>query len=137
MKKIAVAIVLIACVVASAFLHAYYSRHGASGDLLSNGEQGYLFLSVGTRGYRLSYLQSPDEYLRAHFRAGVSVSEVQSSIFALRITPDGIQRYEPQPLLLSEIDPVGGNIYARSKGVLVKWSGAQFEPASGEELQRF
>jgi hypothetical protein len=137
MKKIIVTIVLIACVIVSAFLHVYYIRDGASGDLLSNGEEAYLFLSVGTRGYRLSYLQSPIEYLRAYFRTGVSASEEHFSVFAIRITSDDIQRYEPQPLSLGAIDPVDSNIYARSNGALVKWSGAQFEPASTEELRRF
>ena len=63
MKKLAVGIVLITCVVASAFLHVYYVNEGATGDLLWKGEEAYLIVSVGSLGYRLSCLQAPMEFL--------------------------------------------------------------------------
>jgi hypothetical protein len=132
-----VALTLATCLMGLAFLHVYYVNEGATGDLLWNGEEAYLIVSVGSLGYRLSCLQAPMEFLRAYFRAGVSSSDNRSSVFLVKITPDGIQRYETQHLSLSSVNPVGNNIYARSDGGFVKWSGTRFEPASSQELQLF
>ena len=50
-------VILVVLVVASAFLHVSYVYDGGNGTLLWNGDTAYLFLDLGSLGYRMTYLQ--------------------------------------------------------------------------------
>jgi hypothetical protein len=105
---------------------------------LWHGQEAYLFLEVGSFGYRSSYLRYFGEAITASFNAPVPATNKGSQTDVFRFTPKGFERYDNESLLLGpEVAPVDDIIYASSDGGLVKWSGRNFEPANAKDQQRF
>jgi hypothetical protein len=130
---------LVGCMLVLASISVSYTiRSGASGDLLWHGREAYLFLEVGSFGYRSSYLRYFGEAITAFFGVPVPATNKGSQTVVFRFTPEGFERYDGESLLLGpEMAPLDDTIYADSDRGLVKWSGRHFEPTSADEQQRF
>jgi hypothetical protein len=116
----------------------YTVRRGASGDLLWDGQEAYLFLEVGSSGYRSTCLRYFGEAITAFFNVPVPATDKSSQTDVFRFTQNGFARYDSASLSLGpEIAPFDNIIYASSDGGLVKWSGRHFAPTDAEEQQRF
>jgi hypothetical protein len=141
MKKTIVVSVfaLVGCVLLLASINDRYTiRRVASGDLLWHGQEAYLFLEVGSFGYRSSYLRYSGEAITAFFNVPVPATNRNSQTVVFIFTPDGFEHYENESLSLGpRMAPFDDIIYADSDRGLVKWSGRHFEPTSAEDLQRF
>jgi hypothetical protein len=130
---------LVGCILlVASFSFNYTIRRSANGDLLWHGQEAYVFLEVGSFGYRSSYLQYFAEAIRAFFNASVPVTNRGSQTVVFRFTTEGFERYDDESLLLGpEMAPLDDTIYADSDRGLVKWSGKHFETTSAEEQQHF
>lgn len=140
-KKTIVASVfaLVGCIFLLASVSVNYTiRRGANGDLMWRGQEAYVFLEVGSFGYRSSYLRYFGEAIKAFFNVPVPATNRDSQTVVFRFTPEGFERYESESLSVGpRMAPFNDIIYADSDQGLVKWSGRHFEPASAEDLQRF
>lgn len=143
MKRRKTMVVTISAVIGCLLLLAsvtisYTIRSGANGDLFWHGQEAYLFLEVGSLGYRSSYLRYFGEAITAFFNVPVPATDKKSQTIVFRFTPVEFKRYDTEVSLLGpEMAPIDDIIYARSDQGLVKWSGKLFEPANAEEQQRF
>ncbi len=133
------ALALIGCVLLIASVSVSYTiRSGANGDLLWHGQEAYLFLEVGSFGYRSSYLQYFGEAITAFFIGPVPATSRSSRTDVFRFTPKGFELYKNDSLALGpQMAPFDDVIYADSDRGLVKWSDGHFEPTTNEELRRF
>src|ERR1700719_619708 len=78
----------------------YTIRRGANGDLLWHGHEAYVFLEVGSFGYRSSYLRYFGEAITAFFNVSVPASSRSSQTVVFRFTPEGFERFDDKSLLL-------------------------------------
>lgn len=120
------------------FAPIYYVGDGSGGDVIWNSGQAYVFMTVVHRGYRMNCLRLVAEFLlRSFIPFGASVQDNKSSsVIVLRIAPGNLQRFDFDKMNAGGMfDPFGKDVYTRDidTGVLMKWSGDRFEPASVEE----
>lgn len=113
-------------------------RDSASGDLLSNREEAYLFIGVASRGYRMNYFQ----YLGALLteKLGGSIREPDDehrSTVVLHVTPEKVERYALSDGAFDLYSSFHGAIYANHQGQVWKWSETHFVPVSQVEAQSF
>jgi hypothetical protein len=112
-------------------------RDSASGDLLSNRTEAYLFIALAARGYRMNYFHYVG-CLLAERLGGlcVPVDEHRSSL-VLHITPERVERYPLNDDHFNLYASFQGAIYANHQGQLWKWSETHFIPVSEVEAQGF
>jgi hypothetical protein len=114
------------------------SRDSASGDLLSNREEAYLFIGVASRGYRMNYFQ----YLGALLmeKLGGSLREPDDehrATVVLHITPQKVERYVLGDSNFDLYSSFHDAIYANHQGQVWKWSETHFITVSQAEAQSF
>jgi hypothetical protein len=136
-----VAVVVAAVLLVLSVFKVYYVRSTEGGSLVWNGDEAYIFLGILQRGYRLSYLGFLFEFVKESFPFGASFpNDKRSSVEVLRITPNAIQSYVADNMNAGgTFDAIGKDVYTRdlSTGVLMKWSGNRFEPASSQDQRAF
>lgn len=113
-------------------------RDSASGDLLSNHEEAYLFIGVASRGYRMNYFQYfgalLTEKLGSSFR---EPDDERRATVILHVTPEKVERYVLNDGDFDLYSSFHGAIYANHQGQVWKWSETHFEPVSQVEAQGF
>jgi hypothetical protein len=138
-KKIAFRflIIVVAAVGILASLHNYYVRSEANGRLFWNNGQAFVFVELARYGYRVSYLRYPIEVIKEALRGVPLPDDTSFSTVVLQVTPDTVQQYVSDKVHLGEFNVVGGKLYSRDPdtGVLMKWTGKDFEPADAQEKQ--
>jgi hypothetical protein len=135
MLKKAFVCLLVLIVILGAIFHVYYIRDTGNGTLYWNGDTAYLFLNLGSVGYRVTYLQFIGESILAIFQWVPHPSDKRFSSVVFTITSDDLRRSVNDDAPLGEYDIANGNIYARNldTGKLWKWNYYQFELATGED----
>jgi hypothetical protein len=137
---LAVAIIVIALAIC-AYLKIYYIRDESGGQVLWNSNEAYLVIHVHRSGFRVRYLEYPWVRLREYLhgvrlpddeRLAVNVIHVTSSTTDRESGDFGRSTNPPD-----FITPSDGHIYANCQGVLCKWSGTHFEPATEKQKQNF
>jgi hypothetical protein len=139
---VVLAAILVVLILLSASLKVYYVRSTTAGTLLWNKDEAYIFQGVAQQGYRLSYFGLLIELVKEFVPFGGSAPDDRHcSVLVLRVTSDAIERYIADNLCApGECNPLGQSIYTvdnSNPGVLLKWSGTQFEPATSEEGKAF
>jgi hypothetical protein len=138
-----VAAILVVLFVASAFMKIYFVRDNSGGTVFWKEDEAYLFLGSGHTGYHVTYLEYPLVVTLAYFHVGHSASDQKTSTIVLRVTPAGVERHilnYSDSLLGSSpsyVTPFEDGLYASCPGgVLCKWTGDGFAPATEAERQR-
>jgi hypothetical protein len=134
LKKISVRLLLMT-VIMGAIFHVYYIRDGGNGTLYWNGDTAYLFLNLGSVGYRVTYLQFIGESILAIFQWVPRPSDKRFSSVVFTITSDNFGRYVIDDVSFGEYDIANGIAYTRNldTGKLWKWNHDHFEQATGED----
>jgi hypothetical protein len=140
-KKTILLLGLATAVIALASFHTYYIRTVAGGDLFWNSDEAYIFLKIGSRGIRLSYLQEFYWRLREALGEVHPPERGSDSVLVLRVTPEEVQRHAVGNMHAGSFDFFNGTIYATGLNKptgegLLKWTGNHFEQPSQEELRK-
>lgn len=138
-KKMILLLIVLTAVMIAASLHTYYIRTQAGGDLFWNADEAYVFLDIGARGYRFSYLQEFYWRVREAFGDVRLRDREHHSVVVLRVTPETVQRYVVDDMHPGSFDFFDGSIYAGDldkEGGLLKWTGTHFEQPSPEEQRK-
>jgi hypothetical protein len=117
----------------------YFVRAASGGTLFSKGDETYLFMGGGGRGYHCKLFTYPWIMLREFLGAPSFPNEGKDAILVIRVTPSIVERKEVSfgweianvPTFLTPFDD---GFYAQCPGVvLCKWTGTSFETATEEE----
>ena len=95
---------------ASAFLHVSYIYDGGNGTLFWNGDTAYLFLDLGTLGYRTTYIQYLGQTLKGLFGVGQEPSDQRYSNIVFTINSGNVSRYILDNMRLSEYYVINGSV---------------------------
>ena len=133
--------VVLSSSIALAFSKIYYIREDSAGTLLWNANEAYLFMSVVRRGFRIGYLEYPWVIFKQYLNAPPFPDDRRVSLVVIRVTGSAVERQvvdfprdtDHAPTLLTPFDK---SIYANCQGVLCRWTGTRFEPASDTEQRR-
>jgi hypothetical protein len=136
-KSVVIAVLALALLIVGSFTN-HYVLTASSVDLLWNANYIYLFSGVTQRGYRINYFLYPVEAIREYLGAVPSPNNQRFSVVVLRIDSDTVERYDVEDVHLGSIHVFENTIYASDlkNTRLIKWTGAQFVPASSDENQR-
>lgn len=137
-KRIILALVVVAGLLTLArFEYIYIIWDVAGAQLVCNADQAVIFVHEGSRGYQHSYLSFPLDAVKQMFYS-VSPPDRQRFEYVLFVvTPTKVQRFEIADSSLTDIDPVGDNLYAGSETGIQKWTGSRFIRATAEEKQAY
>lgn len=138
-KKTAVGLLVVAIgLTMLASVKVYFIRTQASGDLLWEADDAYIFLNITQRGYRISYLRYPFEFVKEYFGGVPTPDDKRSYVTVLRVSADGVQQYTINDLNLGTINVFEHNLYASDldKGALLKWTESHFGPATSEQQEK-
>jgi len=126
---------LVLIVILGAIFHVYYIRDAGTGTLYWNGNTAYLFLNLGSVGYRVTYLLFIGESILAIFQWVPQPSDKRFLSVVFTITSDNFRRSVIDDVHLGECDIANGNVYTRNldTGKVWKWNGEQFELATAED----
>lgn len=136
LKKIVVCLLVLAVIVCgSAFLHVFYISDGGTGTLLWNGDTAYLFLDIGSFGYRLTYLQYMRQTVKELLGVGREPSDKRYSNIVFTINHGNVLRYVLNDTRFSGYYVITGNILSGdlNTGILWKWNENHFERATAED----
>jgi hypothetical protein len=124
---------LILCV--SAYLHVYFISDGGDGTLLWNGDKAYLFLDLGSFGYRLTCLQYIGQSFKELLGVGREPSDIRYSNVVFTIDPGNVHRYMLDNMRLSQYDVINGSILSGdlNTGILWKWDGDHLKRATAQD----
>jgi hypothetical protein len=110
-KKIIILLVAAAAIAgASGWLHVYYIYEGGNGNLFWKGDSAYLFVDLGSFGYRMTYLQFIAQNLKDLFRVGREPSDERYSTVVLKINSGNVHRYVFSDSHLAEYFVVNGSV---------------------------
>ncbi len=134
-KPVIVLLVLAFIVGVFARLHVYYIRDAGNGTLYWNRDTAYLFLNLGSIGYRVTYLQFIGNSILAVFQGVPQPSDKRFSSIVFTITSDNLRRYVIDDVPFGEYDITNGSVYTRNLDTekLWKWDYDHFELATGED----
>jgi hypothetical protein len=139
-RKTILAVVLLVAVL-PAFLKVYFVRSDGGGVVFWDADEAYVFETVVQRGYPMSYWGYLGETIREIFPFGASSpTDTHFSVVVVRVTPELVQRYTTDNYWLGTVQPFEGALYGANLlpgGVLMKWSGTQFERPDSDELNRY
>src|ERR1700730_1822528 len=117
-KAIMGLVTLVVIVGVLAFLHVYYISDGGDGTLFWNRDTAYLFLDLGSLGYRLTYLQYIGQSVKEVFGVGREPSNERYSNVVFTINSGTVHRYVLDDMRLSWIDAESAKCgRGRSEGV--------------------
>jgi len=136
LKKAVVFLLALAVLVAALSLfHVFYISDGGNGTLLWNGDTAYLFLNLGSLGYRMTYFQYVGQIAREALGMGREPSDERFSNVIFTISSGNVHRYAIEDMRLGEYFVSNGNIYAGdlNTGILWKWDEGHFERATSQE----
>ena len=116
-------------------INLFYIRAGGDGTLFWNAGTAYLFLNLGSVGYRMSYLQFLPEVVRETFQGVREPSDQRFSEVVFVITPGYISHYTTDGMQAGDYNTSNGNVYTRdlTTGDLWKWSVNQFQQATAQD----
>lgn len=135
-KKILVLLLALAVLLcASAFLHVYFISDGGNGTLLWNGDTAYVFLDLGSLGYRLTYLQYIGQSVKEMFGVGREPSDERYSNVVVTINSGNFHRYVLNDMRLSQYFVINGSVLSGdlNTGILWKWDENHFERATAQD----
>jgi len=141
-RKKTVVILAVLAILVVLFAPVYYIRDEAGGNLIWNGDQAYLFMTVVHRGYRMNCFRLVAAFVKELIPYETfSRDDLSSSVIVFRIAPGNLQRFDFDNMNLDSPDGIGQNIYVVNRennggllnGGLLKWSGDHFERTSAEE----
>jgi hypothetical protein len=141
-KKTKLWIVVVAILVASAFLHVYYITDSSAATVYSSGDEAYLFFGDFHTGYRVRYLAFPFAVLSQYFSAPILPTDRLGCSLVLRVTPSGVERHlthcgDPNLQFVAFLTPFEDGFYALCRGsILCKWTENGFVPATSDEERR-
>src|SRR6476646_30248 len=139
-------VLLLLCVlvlIISALSSAHVVRSASGGTIFYKEDVAFLYLGSGHDGWRFSYLKYPLVIFLEYFNVPVPPSDRRHSTTVFRITPSGVVQQNidygednaGSPLFVT---PFGDNLYGMCLGgVLCRWSGGSFQPATEEEQKQF
>jgi hypothetical protein len=121
-------------VCAFTFLHVFYISDGGNGTLLWNGDTAYVFLDLGSLGYRLSYLQYIGQIAKEILGVGREPSDERYSNVVFTINSGNVHRYVLNDMRLSGYYVINGRILSgdTNTGILWKWNVNYFERATAQ-----
>jgi hypothetical protein len=139
----AAAVAFLALVLIGAFSQVYFIRDDASGEVLWNDGEAYIFIAFSRWGLQVSYVRYP--WFAFLENSGVMDRPDLSRrcVLVIHVTSSGVEHHvlaltdrAPGP---SEYTPRRGYIYANDPGVggLCRWAGDHFVPATPEEKVEF
>ena len=136
-----VVLVVLSSSIALAFSKIYYIREDSAGTLLWSADEAYLFMSVVRRGFGISYLEYPWAIFEQFLNAPPFPDDRRVSLVVIRVTASAVERQVVDfpadtahaPTFLTPFDK---SIYANCQGVLCRWTGTRFQPASDTEQRR-
>jgi hypothetical protein len=128
-------VTLVVIVGALAFLHVYFISDGGNGTLLWNGDTAYLFLDLGSLGYRVTYLQYLGQSVKEVFGVGREPSDERYSNVAFTINSGTVHRYMIDDMRLSGYYVINGSVLSGdgNTGILWKWNENHFERATAQD----
>ena len=136
-RKKTVMVFAVLAILVVVFAPIYYVQDGSGANLIWNGDQAYIFITVLHRGYRMNCLHLVAEFVMELFPFGASSpDDKSSSVIVLRIAPGNLQRFDFDNMNLDAPDAMGQNIYVvngENNGGLLKWFNDHFERTSVEE----
>jgi hypothetical protein len=138
--KTYIAVLTVACVTLTlgglACVDVYIVRDSGDATLLWSPEEAYLFINVTSRGYRFSGLNYLAEFVKNYFNVSSAPTNETNSTGVVRVVPPTVQHYLLRNISFDIYAPSDHNIYARSRGIIWKWTGTNFEKATPEEQQK-
>lgn len=133
-RKLVIAAVLAAIALVLSITVNFVKDESSSGLVLWNSDEAYFFLGTAALGYRFHVLDLGLELVRQYFYAPTPATDSSSTLTIIRITPAGLERYEPKSSLsLSRVTPLSNAIYADCGVGPCKWSGTEFQLISEAE----
>lgn len=136
-KKILVVLLITTVIVGTlASLRVFYVRDLAGGTLAWKQETAFIFLNLGTFGYRMTYLQYMGEVVSEMLHGVREPSDKRFSVVVLKITPNQVQQFVV-PGDLSFTPSAGGIFSGDENGKLWKWDDDHITEATAEERQKF
>jgi hypothetical protein len=142
-KTVAAFLVLVLAVVLGLACHVYIVAGWGGGTVFWKGEEAYLFVGNSHTGYHFRALEYPFVLLAQYFYYVPSPQNGVASEIVMRVTRAGIENHivnygewpAHPPLFLT---PFEDSFYAVCQGgVLCKWAGDRFQPATEEERRKF
>ena len=135
-RKLVIIAVLVAIVLALLVRVNIVKDEKSIGLALWNNDEAYFFVGTATLGYRARVIDYPLEFLRGYFHAPTPASDNASALAIIRVTPAGIERFEPGPhVFLSNVTPLSNRIYADCGAGPCIWTGTEFQSISQEEVK--
>jgi len=138
-KRMGIVVIMAAVIVSTlASLRTYHVREGATGTLLWNSHEAYLFVNTFQYGYNLSYLGYLGEVVKGIFPFGATSPEKKHfRMIVVHISAEANDRNLIDNFHVgSPPFGVGQNVYAADLNAEtgpLKWSGTHFEPMTPEE----
>ncbi len=141
LKKVTIAIVLLAAVLLIlASVNVCYVHDQATGTLVWNSSEAYVFMDVVNRGYRLSYLKFVAEIPKDFLGYVRLPNDKHFSTVVVEVMPETGRRYIKQDLNLNSYSIFDGKIFSSDlQGGYVSlwfWSGTGFQLATAEEKKK-
>src|SRR5256885_5982410 len=90
---IVVGVIVIAGLALAATSTLYYLREDSSGQMLWNGDEAYLFMTVARRGVRVRVLDYPWMVLSEWLRAPCFPTDQRVFLTVIHVTPAGSERH--------------------------------------------
>jgi hypothetical protein len=126
--------IIVGAILAAGTLKIYFIRDDSGGEVLWNGKEAYLFISVSQRGFRMSYLKYPWVLIQQYLHSAPLPDAEHFSGMVIRVTTSTVERHTAD--LGDLYTPIDGQIYANCRGDLCKWAIDHFEPATQNEKQQ-
>jgi hypothetical protein len=133
-RKLVIAAVLVAILLVLSIEINFVKDERCSGLVLWNSDEAYFFVGTAALGYRLRVLDYALEPVRQYFYAPTPATDNTSTLTVIRVTPAGLEHYEPRSSLsLSKVTPLSNGIYADCGAGPCKWTGTDFQLISEAE----
>ena len=133
-RKLVIAAVLVAIALVLSIEVNFVKDESSSGLVLWNSNEAYFFVGTAALGYRFRIVDYALEPLRQYFHAPTPASDNTTALIIIRVTPAGLEHYEPRSSLsLSKVTPLSNAIYAHCGVGPCKWTGTEFQLISESE----
>lgn len=136
--KWAVTSVILVLILGAWVVQLHFISDNAGATLFQRGNEAYLFLGAGHTGWHFPALLYPLVMAKGYLHIPADISDQYGQSLILRVTPEGVQRWEAPSTDISFLTPFEDGFYGLCPGsVLCKWTtGKGFGIASSEEEKR-
>ena len=135
--RIVIVIALVAVVLLVFVKLNFVRADGGGGEVVWKEDAAYLFMWDCPDGFRLSILHYIMIPIQEHLHSVVIPTDRKCILNVLKVTPSGVEHFLQAPGVdVSRLTVVGEDIYADCPQGICKWTGAQFDLISKEDVEK-